>query len=213
MSFVNGPAQWRLPIGFQAFFALCLLLQGAVLPDSPRWLLAHGREEEALSVLCQLEDKPADHEDVIEKKREIEVSLMQESAGGTSSQRSYFRRSLSRMRMTGPFKYSELLERGPVDNFRRVCLAIGVNVMQQFTGSNMIKYAFPFPFRSRLVISDLRPTVISHRLFTRTRWDCQGTYRSYWAVPPRARTWLPRSSRSGYAKLFIGVLPVELTFG
>ncbi|KZV76507.1 general substrate transporter [Peniophora sp. CONT] len=126
MSFVDGPAQWRLPIGFQAFFALCLLLQGAVLPDSPRWLLAHGREEEALTVLCQLEDKPATHPDVIEKKREIEVSLMQESAGG-------------------PFKYSELLERGPIDNFRRVCLAIGVNVMQQFTGSNMIKCAYLAP--------------------------------------------------------------------
>jgi hypothetical protein len=39
----------------------------------------------------------------------------------------------------GPFKYRELLERGPVDNFRRICLAIAINVMQQFTGANMIK--------------------------------------------------------------------------
>jgi hypothetical protein len=53
-----------------------------VLPDSPRWLLAHGRADEAVSVLCQLEDKEADHPDVVEKKREIEASLKLESAGG-----------------------------------------------------------------------------------------------------------------------------------
>jgi hypothetical protein len=55
------------------------------LPDSPRWLMAHGRVEEATRVLCMLEDAPAEHPVVIEKKREIEVSLMQESAGGASN--------------------------------------------------------------------------------------------------------------------------------
>ncbi|KAI0314342.1 general substrate transporter, partial [Amylostereum chailletii] len=134
MSFVNGPAQWRLPIGFQAFFAICLLLQGMVLPDSPRWLIAHGREAEGLQVLCQLEDKGPDHPDVIEKKREIEASLMQESAGG-------------------PFKYSELFERGPIDNFRRLCLAVGVNVMQQFTGANMINYLAPIVYQNTMGLS------------------------------------------------------------
>ncbi|KAA1477574.1 general substrate transporter [Dentipellis sp. KUC8613] len=134
MSFVAGPAQWRLPIGFQAFFALCLFLQILVLPDSPRWLIAHGREEEGLRVLAQLEDRETDHPDVVEKKKEIDLSLQQESAGG-------------------PFRYKELLEGGPLGNFRRICLSIGINVMQQFTGSNMINYLAPIVYQNTMGLS------------------------------------------------------------
>lgn len=78
--------QWRLPIGFQAVFALCLLLQVTVLPDSPRWLLAHGYDEEASKVIALLEDHDsADHPDVIQARKEIELSLAQESEGGAHS--------------------------------------------------------------------------------------------------------------------------------
>ncbi|KAG5650395.1 hypothetical protein H0H81_012385 [Sphagnurus paluster] len=82
MSFVDGPAQWRLPIGFQAVFALCLLLQGMVLPDSPRWLIAHGHKEEGARVIAMLEDRDSvDHPDVVRVAQEIEASLALESAG------------------------------------------------------------------------------------------------------------------------------------
>ncbi|KAJ7819184.1 general substrate transporter [Mycena olivaceomarginata] len=116
MSFHSGPAQWRLPIGFQAVFALCLFLQCMVLPDSPRWLIAHGRVEEGARVIAMLEDRDSiDHPDVVRVQKDIEHSLSIESAGG-------------------PFRYKELFEGGPLGNFRRICLCIGVNVMQQFTG-------------------------------------------------------------------------------
>ncbi|KAK7439071.1 hypothetical protein VKT23_017777 [Stygiomarasmius scandens] len=135
MSFVPGPAQWRLPIGFQAVFALCLLLQGMVLPDSPRWLMAHGHIEEAERVIAILEDKDdVNHPDVLRVKREIEISLEQESAGG-------------------PFRYRELLQGGPIGNFRRICLCIGINVMQQFTGSNMINYLAPIVYQNTMGLS------------------------------------------------------------
>ncbi|EGO02899.1 hypothetical protein SERLA73DRAFT_165828 [Serpula lacrymans var. lacrymans S7.3] len=135
LSFVNGPIQWRLPIGFQAVFALCLLLQGMVLPDSPRWLIAHDRREEGARVLAQLEDRDSiDHPDVVQKLKEIEFSLEQESAGG-------------------PFRYAELLQGGPLGNFRRICLCIGINVMQQFTGANMINYLAPIVYQNTMGLS------------------------------------------------------------
>jgi hypothetical protein len=83
MSFHSGPAQWRLPIGFQAVFALCLFLQCIVLPDSPRWLIAHGRTEEGARVIAMLEDQEdINHPDVVRVRKEIEHSLSIESAGG-----------------------------------------------------------------------------------------------------------------------------------
>ncbi|KAJ3763531.1 general substrate transporter [Lentinula raphanica] len=130
LSFVSGPVQWRLPIGFQAVFALCLLLQVAVLPDSPRWLLAHGYDQEASKVIALLEDHDsADHPDVNRARKEIEKSLAQESEGG-------------------PFRYSELLHGGPIGNFRRICLCIAINVMQQFTG-----YLAPVVYQNTMGLS------------------------------------------------------------
>ncbi|KAJ6542846.1 general substrate transporter [Mycena capillaripes] len=135
MSFHSGPAQWRLPIGFQAVFALCLFLQCMVLPDSPRWLLAHGRTEEGARVIAMLEDRDSiDHPDVVRVQKEIEHSLSVESAGG-------------------PFQYKELFQGGPLGNFRRICLCIGINVMQQFTGANMINYLAPVVYQNTMGLS------------------------------------------------------------
>ncbi|KAB5593245.1 Sugar transporter STL1 [Ceratobasidium theobromae] len=126
LSFVDGPVQWRLPIGFQAVFALLLLIQAATLPETPRWLMSQGRKDEALDVLSRLAAPPDQRTPEVkaliqERLRDIEESLARESAGG-------------------PFRYAELLQGGPLGNFRRVVLACGVNVMQQFTGANMINY-------------------------------------------------------------------------
>ncbi len=55
-----------------------------VLPDSPRWLIAHGYKEEGARVIAMLEDRDSpDHPDVVRAQKEIELSLEQESAGGT----------------------------------------------------------------------------------------------------------------------------------
>lgn len=118
LSFVDSGAQWRFPISFQAFFAVCLVLQMIPLPDTPRWLCEQDRGDEAAEILARLQlTQPADEStpEVVLLRRQIETAIEMESKGG-------------------PFRYRELLTGGKLQNLRRMILAGLVNVQQQFTG-------------------------------------------------------------------------------
>lgn len=136
MSYVSGPSQWRLPISFQAFFAICLVVQMLPLPETPRWLIEKGRVSEASEIIARLQgpDTPATDGEVVYQVQQIEKSLEIESAGG-------------------PFRFAELLQGGKIQNFRRVCLCMAVNVMQQFTGSNFINYYGPVVYQNTMHLS------------------------------------------------------------
>ena len=49
--FVKGQAQWRIPVGLQLVPALIVFIFINFLPESPRWLIKHGRVEE----VCRLD--------------------------------------------------------------------------------------------------------------------------------------------------------------
>jgi hypothetical protein len=136
LSFAAGGIQWRFPISFQAFFAVCLVLQMIPLPETPRYLIEKGRNTEAASILARLHgpDVSVDDEEVVFQRRQIETSLEIESAGG-------------------PFRFVELLQGGKIQNFRRVVLCCAVNLMQQFTGSNMINYYAPVVYANTMGLS------------------------------------------------------------
>lgn len=40
--FVQGQAQWRVPVGIQLIPAVIVLVFINLLPESPRWLVKHG---------------------------------------------------------------------------------------------------------------------------------------------------------------------------
>lgn len=55
---------WRLPLAFQAIFAIGLIVGTIFIPYSPRWLVSKGRDEEALKVLSDVRRLPIDHEQI-----------------------------------------------------------------------------------------------------------------------------------------------------
>ena len=73
LSFAKGSVAWRFPIAFQLVFSLIIFATVPWLPESPRWLFAHGYEQEGVAVLVALEGKEATAEDdiIISEKEEI----------------------------------------------------------------------------------------------------------------------------------------------
>ena len=53
MQFINSDWQWRLPLIFQAVPSLIVMFLVFFIPESPRWLIANGRDEEALAFLTK----------------------------------------------------------------------------------------------------------------------------------------------------------------
>lgn len=75
-------AQWRFPLGIQMIFVAIILIMVPILPESPRWLLARKREDEARHVLSLLSDH-----DVEDELQDIRSSIKAEqSAKGSWSQ-------------------------------------------------------------------------------------------------------------------------------
>ncbi|KAJ5538646.1 hypothetical protein N7494_008125 [Penicillium frequentans] len=125
LSFVGGAIAWRLPIALQAVFLIVLWSTVPWLPESPRWLLMHGREEEAVEVISCLEAKPIDDPFIIAQRNEIEYTIRYERDNAV--------------------RWRDLLKKNDNDTktLRRLLLGAGSQFMQQFGGINIMSYYLP----------------------------------------------------------------------
>jgi hypothetical protein len=72
-SFLEGSISWRFPIAFQLVFSVLLITTVPWLPESPRWLLAHGYEEEGVAVLVALEGARTTAKDPLIVNQKLEI--------------------------------------------------------------------------------------------------------------------------------------------
>lgn len=116
----DNSGQWRIPLGIQNVPAVILAALILFFPESPRWLIDHGRQEEGLQTLAKLHA----HGDVndawvrAEYDQILERLAMEHEASAKS--------------------YSELFT--DKSCFRRLWLAISVQVAAQMTGVSAIQY-------------------------------------------------------------------------
>ncbi|KAK4140183.1 general substrate transporter [Dichotomopilus funicola] len=118
LSFAPTSVAWRFPLAFQVFFCIIILIFIPFLPESPRWLILRGREDEAKEVIAALEDKePSDH--VVENEFLAIKETVLEMSKGT---------------------FAELFTMDKNRNLHRTLLAYFNQVFQQISGINLITY-------------------------------------------------------------------------
>ena len=74
-SFLPGSVAWRFPVAFQFIFIITLWLTVPWLPESPRWLIAHDRPDEAHAIIADLEDKDLDDPYIVTAHTEIVAAV------------------------------------------------------------------------------------------------------------------------------------------
>jgi MFS family permease len=109
----TSEAQWRFPLGIQMIFIVVILCLVPLLPESPRWLLARGRDVEAKQVVQLLSDFPVEQD-----FNELRTSVREEMAVQAS--------------------WGQIFRGGT--NTRRLLLGMLLQVCQQLTGINVLCY-------------------------------------------------------------------------
>ena len=123
MHLPDSSASWRIPLGLQIVPALILAIGILFFPFSPRWLMANGREEDALRVLMQI--RSCSQGEILMEYNEIKQEIDLEREQSVQS-------------------YSQLFR---VPLRRRLILGIGIQTLQQLTGINSIMYYAPEIFK------------------------------------------------------------------
>lgn len=126
LSFVGGQFSFRFPIAFQLIFVIFTILLLFAIPESPRWLMARGRYEEAIDVLERVRGKKRNDPVVKNLYEDIHEAIRLERGDGT-------------------FSWGRVLRREDnLQGLRRIGLGWLVQCFNQIGGINLVVYYITF---------------------------------------------------------------------
>lgn len=127
-SFLPGAVAWRFPLAFQFVFILTLFATVPWLPESPRWLIAHHREDEAQKIIADLENTDIDDAFTITQHNEIAAAVQYEREHGVT---------------WGQLLRGQTGDQGGTRAIRRILLGMGAQAIQQLAAINVTSYYLP----------------------------------------------------------------------
>lgn len=130
---------WRFPIGFQIVLALVVLIAIPGLPESPRWLVLKGRNDEALEVLAALSDLPPQDKKIQQEFQAVKDVVFEMSKGG----------------------FRECFKMNRNRNFHRTALAYVNQMFQQISGINLVTYYAATIFENSIGLSPFLSRLLS----------------------------------------------------
>jgi sugar porter (SP) family MFS transporter len=130
---------WRIQLGVAVVPAICLLLLQMFLPETPRWLLAKGRRGEAAAAL-RLLFRVAQRERVLESRGDsVAVEALR---AAVESELDRIDNEVRKLSATTSVGIGTLCRK-----YRKACfLGVGINVLQQVSGINVVIYFGPTIF-------------------------------------------------------------------
>lgn len=111
---------WRIPVILQCVFLIPMLFIIMVLPETPRWLCAHARADEALDVLRRLNRKKMSDEAIVRVHNDIVNTVAYEASIGSGT-------------------WSELLREDDIQSRKRFLIACSVQAFQQVRAHRQCK--------------------------------------------------------------------------
>ncbi|KAI0141686.1 putative sugar transporter [Xylariaceae sp. FL1272] len=124
LAFHGGPLQWRLPLALQLVFPFVIFPALPFVPESPRWLLLVGRDEEAKGVISKLSNAHVADDSVKGEFNSIKASIRLEIS--------------HRVPLVDALQHKDKTQ-----NFRRLILSCGTQFMQQLSGINSLGFYLP----------------------------------------------------------------------
>lgn len=131
-------AAWLVPITIQILPALILAVGIMFLPQSPRWAMDQGRDDECLQILAGLRNQPADSQLVQLEYLEIKAQKLFETRVSAHDHPTLQDGSAKSNFLLGLAQYKSLITNR--SNFKRTMVAVLVMTFQQWTGINFILY-------------------------------------------------------------------------
>ncbi|KAL2836295.1 general substrate transporter [Aspergillus pseudoustus] len=142
---IDGTASWRIPSTLQAVPSVIQLIFVWFIPQSPRWLVSQGRNEEALAVLVKYHGEGNSDDPVVQHEyEEIRNTLRAEH-------------DVSQMTI---FSFLVELVSKP-GNRRRTFIIVWAAICSQMSGNAFVSYYLSPILRSVCLKSDLQQTLIN----------------------------------------------------
>lgn len=134
----HSNASWQVPIAFQIVFIIPTFLT-IWMPESPRWLMLRGREQEARHVLSALDELPMDDPAVDTQINEIKEGLA----------------------IASSVRLRDLFRQGEGHYFHRTALAFVIQMFQQISGINLITYYAGTIFEQSIGLSAVQSRILA----------------------------------------------------